>query len=144
MRTIGEILGDKPSRKTVCVDADHSVLEAVRRMDEANTGSVVVLEKTRLVGIFTERDLMRRVVLPRRDVESTRVAEVMTRDLVFCTPSDPASDVMSKMTQSRCRHFPVIDGTNLHGVISIGDLMKEISAQQEVEISFLKEFIFHG
>lgn len=144
MRTIGEILADKPRRDTVRVPTQSSVFEAVQQMDAANTGSVVVLEDSRLVGIFTERDLMRRVVLAHLDLEKTRVGDVMTRDLVYCRPDDPASVAMGKMTRHRCRHLPVVEGEILRGVISIGDLMKEISAEQEVEISFLKEFIYHG
>ena len=125
MRTIGEILASKRLREVVSVEAGDTVLEAVRHMDEANTGAVVVLEQGRLVGIFTERDLMRRVVLEGRDVSTTGVSEAM-----------------SKMTRHRCRHLPVVDGERLVGVISIGDLMKEISDEQSVEIHFLKEYIY--
>lgn len=142
MRTIGEILAGKRLRELVTVGAGASVLEAVRRMDEANTGSVVVLDGDRLTGIFTERDLMRRVVLRRRDVATTTVSEVMTRDLIFTKPDEPAQEAMSKMTRHRCRHLPVVDGERLAGVVSIGDLMKEISDEQSVEIHFLKEYIY--
>lgn len=142
MRTIGEILAGKRLREVVTVDASDTVLEAVRQMDQANTGSVVVLDDDRMSGIFTERDLMRRVVLRGRDVSQTRVSEVMTRDLVFTEPSEPGKDAMSKMTRHRCRHLPVIEGERLLGVVSIGDLMKEISDEQSVEIHFLKEYIY--
>ena len=124
MRTIGEILAGKRLREVVTVDASDTVLEAVRQMDQANTGSVVVLDDDRMSGIFTERDLMRRVVLRGRDVSQTRVSEVMPRDLVFTEPSEPGKDAMSKMTRHRCRHLPVIEGERLLGVVSIGDLMK--------------------
>jgi len=142
MRTIGEILAGKRLRAVVAVGAGETVLEAVRRMDEANTGSVVVLEGRRLVGIFTERDLMRRVVLPGREVASTPVGEVMTRDIVYTGPAAPAEEAMGKMTRHRCRHLPVVDGEQLTGVVSIGDLMKELSDEQSVEIQFLKEYIY--
>jgi CBS domain-containing protein len=142
MRTIGEILTGKRLREVVTVDARDSVLEAVRRMDQANTGSVVALEGDRVAGIFTERDLMRRVVLRGRDVSSTAVAEVMTRDLIFTAPSEPGEEAMSKMTRHRCRHLPVVDGERLVGLVSIGDVMKEISDEQTVEIRFLKEYIY--
>jgi CBS domain-containing protein len=95
-----------------------------------------------LVGIFTERDLMRRVVLKGRDVSTTGVSEVMTRELLFSEPDKPGEEAMSKMTRHRCRHLPVVDGERLVGVISIGDLMKEISDEQSVEIHFLKEYIY--
>jgi CBS domain-containing protein len=142
MRTIGEILTSKRLRDVVTVEASDTVLEAVRRMDDANTGSVVVLERDRLAGIFTERDLMRRVVLRGHDVASTAVAEVMTRDLIFTEPDETGEDAMSKMTRHRCRHLPVVDGERLVGVVSIGDLTKEISDAQSVEIHFLKEYIY--
>jgi signal-transduction protein with cAMP-binding, CBS, and nucleotidyltransferase domain len=124
------------------VDEGESVLEAVRRMDQANTGAVVALAGDRVAGIFTERDLMRRVVLRGRDVASTPVAEVMTRDLVFTEPAEPGEEAMSKMTRHRCRHLPVVDGERLVGLVSIGDVMKEISNEQTVEIRFLKEYIY--
>jgi len=142
MRTIGEILTGKRLHDVVRVQATDTVLEAVRRMDEANIGSVVVLDGDRVAGIFTERDLMRRVVLRSRDVASTPVAEVMTRDLLFSQPSERGEDAMGKMTRHRCRHLPVVDGERLVGVVSIGDLMKEISDEQSVEIHFLKEYIY--
>lgn len=142
MPTIGEILSRKALKTVVTVDAGDTVLEAVRRMDKANTGAVVVLDGDRLQGIFTERDLMRRVVLRNREVSATRVSEVMTRDLVFTEVRAPAGEAMAKMTQHRCRHLPVVDGERLVGVISIGDLMKELSDEQTVEIRFLKEYIY--
>ena len=142
MRTIGEILAGKRLREVVSVEAGETVLDAVRQMDEANTGAVVVLERGRLVGIFTERDLMRRVVLEGRDVSTTGVSEVMTRELLFSEPDKAGEEAMSKMTRHRCRHLPVVDGERLVGVISIGDLMKEISDEQSVEIHFLKEYIY--
>jgi len=142
MRTIGEILAGKRLRDVVAVEVGETVLEAVRRMDRANIGSVVVLEGTRLVGIFTERDLMRRVVLQARDVATTPVAEVMTRDLLYVASEEDSGKAMAKMTRHRCRHLPVVDGGHLVGVISIGDLMKEMSDEQSVEIHFLKEYIY--
>ena len=142
MRTIREILDRKALKTVVTVGAGDTVLEAVRRMDKSNTGAVVVLDGDRLAGIFTERDLMRRVVLKNRDVSATRVSEVMTRDLVFAEVGAPAAEAMAKMTQHRCRHLPVVDKERLAGVVSIGDLMKELSDEQTVEIHFLKEYIY--
>jgi CBS domain-containing protein len=142
MRTVGDILRRKAKQGTVMVGTKDTVLEAVRRMDAANTGSVVVLEGNRLAGIFTERDLMQRVVLKGLDIATTPVSDVMTRDLVYTEPSQPASEAMTKITQHRCRHLPVVDGDRLVGLVSIGDLMKEFSEEQTVEIEFLKEYIY--
>lgn len=142
MPTIGEILERKRLRGIVSVDPGATILEAVRRMDEANTGSIVVLDQERLVGIFTERDLMRRVVLKGLDLSRTVVSDVMTRDLVYTETSEEISSAMGKMTRHRCRHLPVVQGERLLGLVSVGDLMKEISEQQTVEIEFLKEYIY--
>jgi CBS domain-containing protein len=142
MRTIGEVLASKRLREVVSADVRDTVLEAVRRMDQANTGAVVVLDGDRLAGIFTERDLMRRVVLCGRDVSLTPLAEVMTRDLVFAEPGEAGEEAMKRITRHRCRHLPVVDGKRLVGVVSIGDLLKEISDEQTVEIKFLKEYIY--
>ena len=142
MRTIREILSAKAKTGTVTVQTGDSVFEAVRQMDQANTGSVVVLEDGRLAGIFSERDLMRRVVLKGLDLRETRVSVVMTRDLIYARPDEPAQAAMTRMTRHRCRHLPVVEGDELVGVVSIGDLMKEHTDEQEIEIHFLKEYIY--
>ena len=142
MRTVAEILARKTLRALVTVQTSDTVFEAVKRMDGANTGAVVVLEERRMAGIFTERDLMRRVVLRGLDLGATVVSDVMTRDLIYTAPDEPANAAMAKMTRHRCRHLPVVDGERLAGVLSIGDLMKEISEEQTVEIEFLKEYIY--
>lgn len=144
MMTVQDVLERKARSGVVTVQVSDTVFEAVRQMDAANTGSVVVLERNRLAGIFTERDLMRRVVLPSRDIGATTVAEVMTRELVYTEPDEPVSEAMAKMTQHRCRHLPIVRGERLVGVLSIGDLMKEIAEEQIVEIRFLKEYITSG
>ena len=141
MKTVQDVLDRKARPGVVTVQVSDSVLEAVRHMDAANTGAVVVLERNRLAGIFTERDLMRRVVLPGREIAATKVSEVMTRELVYTEPGEPVSGAMATMTQHRCRHLPVVAGERLVGVLSIGDLMKQITEEQVVEIRFLKEFI---
>jgi CBS domain-containing protein len=142
MRTIGEIMASKAKQGMVTVEATETVLEAVRCMDRANTGSVVVLDGERLAGIFTERDLMRRVVLKGLDVATTPVAAVMTRDLIFTERDSGGGEAMAKMTQHRCRHLPVVEGDHLVGLVSIGDLMKELTDEQTVEIEFLKQYIY--
>jgi CBS domain-containing protein len=82
------------------------------------------------------------VVLKGLDISTTPVANVMTRNLVYTEPADPAEEAMAKMTHHRCRHLPVVEGERLVGLVSIGDLMKELSDEQTVEIQFLKEYIY--
>lgn len=141
MRTIGEILERKAIQAVVTVEAGDSVLAAVRAMDRSNTGSVVVLDGDRVAGIFTERDLMRRVVLQGREVATTAVGSVMTTALHWADAGEVADEAMARMTRHRCRHLPVVDGTRLVGVVSIGDLMKELTDEQTVEIEILKEYV---
>lgn len=141
MSTVGEILRRKALQTIVSCAASDSVLDAVREMDRANTGSVVVLEDDRLVGIFSERDLMRRVVLRGREAAATAVSEVMTRELVCARPEEDVQAAMARMTRHRCRHLPVVTGDRVEGVISIGDLMKEQVVEQTDEILILKQFI---
>jgi len=142
MKTVNEILARKTRVGVVAVSVQATVFDAVREMDRGNTGAVVVLDGDRLAGIFTERDLMRRVVMKGRDIGATPVAEVMTSELLYTEPADAAESAMAKMTRHRCRHLPVVEGERLVGVLSIGDLMKEISEEQDVEIRFLKEYIY--
>ncbi|MGH7802885.1 MAG: CBS domain-containing protein [Candidatus Binatia bacterium] len=142
MKTVNEILARKARAGVIAVSVGATVFDAVHAMDQGNTGAVVVLDGDRLAGIFTERDLMRRVVMKGRDIGGTPVADVMTRDLLYTEPGEAAENAMAKMTRHRCRHLPVIEGEQLVGVLSIGDLMKEISEEQDVEIRFLKEYIY--
>src|SRR5437763_16624444 len=106
MRTIGEILAGKRLREVVSVEAGETVLEPVRQMDEANTGAVVVLGRGRFVGIFTERDLMRRVVLEGREVSTTGVSEVMTPELPFSEPAKAGEGALLKLPRHRGRPLP--------------------------------------
>src|SRR5206468_8767748 len=118
-----------------------TVLDAVKRMVEANVGSLLVRERGRVVGIVTERDYLRRVALERRDDETTPVREAMTSPLVVVTPDTPIDECMAVMTDRRIRHLPVVDGGEVVGMISIGDLVKFMSKRQSFEIQYLTDYI---
>lgn len=120
---------------------DTTAYAAVAEMVERGVGSVVVTEGETVAGIFTERDFLRRVVLADRDPRATRVRDVMTPRLVCVEPSRSLADCMAIMTQQRIRHLPVVDGGRLAGLVSIGDLVKFLSAEREVEIRYLTEYI---
>lgn len=118
-----------------------SVLEAVRKMNGERIGSLLVRADDDVVGIFTERDVLTRVVDQGRDPVTTTVAEVMTRDLVAVKPSITVEEAMAVVTEKRCRHLPVMDGAQLLGLVSIGDLTRWVSRHQEIHIQDLVNYI---
>ena len=106
-----------------------------------NVGALVVTEGEATAGIFTERDFLRRVVLQGRDPKVTRVREVMTERLVCTDPDRPVDDCMAVMTQERIRHLPVVVSGRLAGIVSIGDVVRHLSAERHVEIRYLTDYI---
>ena len=140
MTTVSEIL-DQKGHAVLEIEADATVLDAVRRMVEANVGSLLVAEGGRVVGIFTERDYLRRVALERRDHEATAVRAVMSAPLVVVTPETPIDECMAVMTDRRIRHVPVVSAGEVVGLVSIGDLVKRRSEQQSFEIKYLTDYI---
>jgi CBS domain-containing protein len=118
-----------------------SVLDAVRKMNGERIGSLLVRADDEVVGIFTERDVLTRVVDQGRDPAATTVAEVMTRDLVVVKPSITVEEAMAVVTEKRCRHLPVMDGAQLLGLVSIGDLTRWVSRHQEIHIQDLVNYI---
>ncbi|MEO5987532.1 MAG: CBS domain-containing protein [Candidatus Eisenbacteria bacterium] len=139
MARLAEIL-DRKGDSVVCIPARSTVYEALQRMVQKGVGSVLVLEDERIVGIFTERDYLRRVAVPELPPD-TPVGQVSTTELVVVIPGDSVLDCMAVMTQRRIRHVPVMDGGRLCGLVSIGDLVKHASAEQQVEIQYLREYI---
>jgi CBS domain-containing protein len=140
LHAVSDILESK-GHEIVEIDADATVFDAVRRMVDANIGSVLVRERGRIAGILTERDYLRRVALERRDEETTAVREIMSSPLVVVTPATPIDECMAIMTDRRIRHLPVVEGAEVVGMISIGDVVKYTSQQQSFEIRYLTEFI---
>ena len=130
---ISDVLKDKNS-PTHTVSPDTSVFDAVGLMNEHKIGSLVAEEDGRVVGIFTERDVLVRVVGVDKNPHTTRVAEVMTRDPLCIKQSMSTKDVMAVATNKRCRHFPVVENDRLVGLISIGDLVHWEIRDQESRI----------
>ena len=123
------------------VGPDSTAHAAVASMVEHGVGSLLVTENDQIAGIFTERDYLRRVVLKDLDGRATRVRDVMTPRVVFVESSRGLEDCMTIMTRQRIRHLPVVEDGKLAGVISIGDLVKHLSHEREIEIAFLTEYI---
>lgn len=140
MRNVSHILERKGSR-IVSLAKEQPVLEAVRLMAEHHTGAVLVMHGENLVGIASERDYARKVVLQGRSSSDTPVSAIMSAPVVCVTPADSVSDCMSIMTERHIRHLPVLDGRSVIGVISIGDLVKELIEEQKQEISYLQQYI---
>jgi CBS domain-containing protein len=126
------------------IAASASVLEATQAMNEQKIGALVVMDGSRKVaGIFTERDVLRRVIAEERAPRQVRVGDVMTRDVVCCSPDTDIDDASAIMRDRRIRHLPVCDDNGqLHGLISIGDLNAYHASHQEAHISFLSEYVY--
>jgi CBS domain-containing protein len=118
-----------------------TVAAAVDILNQAKVGSVLVMDKARLVGIFTERDVLRRVVGGRRDPGTPLVADVMTRELVVMKPAASVQDAMRVVSERRIRHIPIVEGGKVLGVISQGDLNHWLVRNQEAEVAQLVDFV---
>jgi signal-transduction protein with cAMP-binding, CBS, and nucleotidyltransferase domain len=142
MDTVAHILKDKKTGTQVHHTPPHTtVLAAVEAMCAARVGALLVCEGNVPIGIITERDLMSRVILARRDPSATTVAEVMSSDLVAIETATHAEEAMAIMTEKRCRHLPVLAGGEIVGMLSIGDLVRWLSRNQEFEIRRLSDYI---
>ena len=140
MRSVSQILDRKGSR-VVSVTREAPVLEAIRVMAEHHLGAVLVMEGEQLIGIASERDYARKVILQGRSSSDTPVAVIMTSPVVCVGPHDTIAECMSIMTEKHIRHLPVIEGERVIGVVSIGDLVKELIEEQKQEISLLQQYI---
>ena len=123
------------------IDGDATVFEAITKMVEANVGSLLVTDDDEIVGIMTERDYLRRVTLEGRTDKETAVRDIMSSPVYVATPDTQIDECMALMTDRRIRHVPVVDEGNVVGVVSIGDLVKYTSKQQEFEIKYLTDYI---
>lgn len=137
---IARVLEHKGS-EVVTVSPDTTVLAAVQRMNERRIGAVLVTEQGRPIGIFSERDVLTRVVATRLDPGATLVGDVMTRNLVAIRSDVTVGKAMVLVTELRCRHLPVIDGTALRGMISIGDLTSWVVRHQQRTIDDLHDYM---
>ncbi len=140
METIGHIL-HKKGQATWSVTPDTMVYEALKLMAEKNVGALLVLEAGRLVGIITERDYARKVVLQGRSSVDTPVREIMSHTVVSVHPGQRVADCMDMMTKRRIRHLPVLVGEEVVGIISIGDLLKASLEEKDFIIQQLKDYI---
>lgn len=141
MTNVAALLSEKPDHEVYTLPAEASVLQAIQLMAERHVGSVLVMHAGRPIGIVTERDYARKVILRGRSSAVTVVADVMSSPLLTVSPSDSLNHCMQVMTERRVRHLPVLAGTELVGMLSIGDLLKALLAQQRREIEQLQHYI---
>jgi CBS domain-containing protein len=138
--TVGSILGRK-GREIWSVAPNATVYDAVALMAAKSIGAVLVISQGTLFGIVSERDYARKVILQGRSSKKTQVKTIMTSDLVTITPESTVDDCMKVMTYNRIRHLPVLDGGRLVGIVSIGDMVKAIIADQAHTIAQLHTYI---
>ena len=137
---VSSVLAEK-GRQVYTVSRSATVSDAVREMNEKGVGALVVVDAGRPIGMFTERDVLRRVVDADKDPAQTRVSSVMTRDVATISPADHVEDAMTLMTRRRFRHLPVVEDGRLIGMVSSGDLMRWITLHQEDHIRQMTEYI---
>jgi CBS domain-containing protein len=140
MKTIGSIVKDS-NRDLYTVTANDTVHTAVLYMTSRNIGAVTVIDGNRVVGLFSERDLMRRVVAESLDPLTVSVREVMTTELTTASPDESYEEGLRKMQQARCRHLPILEDNNFVGLISLRDLLKVDADEKAEEIRMLNTYI---
>jgi CBS domain-containing protein len=138
--TVRQLLDEK-GHNVITVGADDTVFDAVRKMAEENIGSLIVCEGSKVIGLITERHYARNVFLEGRALPNTRVGDVMETPVLFVRPGLTAEECMAVMTEKRVRYLPVIDEGKLIGIISIGDLVKNIISNHQFTIDQLTDYL---
>lgn len=139
MTTIRQILAGKPD--VYSIEPDATVLDALKRLEERNVGALLVMSGARLVGIFSERDYARRMILHGRSSRETAVREVMTSEVFTISPDANAGECMVHMTDRRIRHLPVVEDGRVVGVISIGDVVRVVIDDLRFTVRQLESYI---
>ena len=138
--TIDEILQHKPAQLWT-IPPDATVFDAIKLMAEKNIGALLVMSGERLVGVISERDYTRKVAIKGKSSRETMVREIVSSPVIAATPAHTVEECMRLMTENRVRHLPVLDGEQVIGVLSIGDLVNWIISTQSVTITQLESYI---
>ena len=141
MNAIGTILKSKADQNVYSIRPDASVFEAVHLMALKNMGALLVMENDRIVGIVSERDYARKIVLLARSSRDTSLRDIMTTSVMYVRPDQTCEECMALMTENRLRHMPVLLDGNLIGLVSIGDLVKHIISEQKFVIEQMEHYI---
>lgn len=134
---------DRKGGDVATVERKSTVFDAAKQMNHLRIGAVVVRDADKIVGIFTERDVLNRVVAAGKDPKTTIIGDVMTSPMACCRRDTKLSECRTVMTQKRIRHLPVVEDGQLYGIISIGDIMASEVADQQATIEYLHEYL-HG
>ena len=140
MRTVRQLLESK-APEVFAIGPDQPVLDAIKLMADKRIGALLVMQGGRLVGILSERDYARKIVLQGRSSATTPVSEIMTGQVVSVRLDDTADRCMQLVTDRRIRHLPVMDGGHVLGVVSIGDLVRAVIEDQQLELDQLQRYI---
>jgi CBS domain-containing protein len=140
MARVSEILENKGGM-VLSVDVNETVFDAISLMAQVNIGAVLVQKGDTIAGIFTERDYLQRIALQSRSSKQTRVGDVMTSPVISADPDDSVQRCMETMTTCRCRHLPVVHDGKLLGIVSIGDLVKKMLDEKQLEVEKLSQYI---
>src|ERR1700681_3891685 len=141
MKSVAHILKSKPDSTVYTIGPTASVFDVLKLMAEKSIGALVVTEGEQVVGIITERDYARKVILMARSSKDTPVRDIMTSPVMYVRPDHTSEECMVLMTENRLRHLPVVDSGKLVGLISIGDLVKDIISEQRFIIQQLEHYI---
>jgi CBS domain-containing protein len=141
MTTAAQVLRSKADKTIHTTTPAASVFDAVKLMAEKNIGSLLVMEGRTVVGLVTERDYARKIVLLARSSKETPVRDIMTSPVMYVRPDQTSEECMALMTENRVRHLPVMNDGTLIGVISIGDLVKDVISEQKFIIQQLEHYI---
>ena len=141
MSNLAHILNLKADHTVYTITPTATVFEAVKLMAEKNIGALVVVEGGKVVGMITERDYARTIELMARSSKTTAVCDIMMTPVIYMLPDQTSEECMALMTERRLRHVPVIDKGKLIGLISIGDLIKDVIAEQKFTIQQLQHYI---
>jgi len=140
MQTVRQLLQEK-GHIVWSIGPDESVYDAVKLMAEKGIGALIVVDRAKTVGMLSERDYARKVILVGRSSKETKIREIMTTQVISADPHQSVQECMTIMTEKRIRHLPVMEDDQLIGMISIGDLVKAIIAEQQFVISQLEHYI---
>lgn len=140
MATVEQLLQSK-GRDIWSIDPNSSVFEAIQLMADKGVGALLVMDGENLVGILSERDYARKVILMGKSSKQTPVNDIMTKNVLFVRPDQTVEECMALMTEKHIRHLPVVDNNRVAGMISLGDLVKTIIAEQQFTIQQLEQYI---
>jgi CBS domain-containing protein len=138
---VSAVLRRKGDRKVLSISPDASVYDAIAMMAENSIGALLVISNGLLVGILSERDYARKVVLQSRSSKDTHVSDIMSTPVITVSPAHTVEECMRLMTDKRIRHLPVVDGSTIAGIVSIGDLVRSVITVQGETIQYLQQYI---